>query len=105
MSENATFGTYAAPALGTQNPVSIAKAMRQHLRVFVANVGAGIAFVSDNPQALVPSAGAQPSNQSCRIPANREATFVLAPGQTMYAIGGTLISVTTNAALPMDRVV
>lgn len=96
-----SFATYTIPAIGAVTPTALAKASAHiPMRVLVNNVGPVVVFVARETTDLTP----QPSTSTYRIFPGEQHAFVLAPQQTIYALGagaGGRLSVATSEALPV----
>ena len=92
--------TLTVQPLGSTTPTTIAKASATTpLRVLLSNVGPVMIFVSTSVTDLQP----QPTTSTYRVSPGQSPAFVLAPRQSLYAVGaaaGGLLSVTSSAALP-----
>lgn len=98
--QNTNFETLTVAPIGSANPTTLAKAAQHPLRLLCNNVGPVIIFVSLTTTDLSP----QPTTISYRIFPGEQHSFVLAPKQGLYAVGGAaggLLSVATSEALPV----
>jgi hypothetical protein len=89
------------PIQGTQNPATLMKAAGVPLRVVVRNFGPNNALLAHDVGTL---SNIPVFANAWIIPINKEDTFVLAPGQALYAVGigtGVIISVAASEAIPV----
>jgi len=97
-----TLQTMQTPATGGASPATVAKAGDVPLRVYISNVGGAVVVVSFSASNLNTTA----ATTSCfRILQNRDATFVLAPRQSLFAASAGMagmVSVAVSEALPID---
>lgn len=98
------FQTYVLPAPGAGvDPLGIARAPNDRpARALVRNVGGAVAFLGGTRENVLGPSG--PASSTFQLfPATSE-VFVLAPGQTLYAVGagvGTTVSVSLSDAIPI----
>ena len=72
------------------------------VRAAIENVGPVLVFLGNAPQDLSGAGG--PGSQTRPLPVGAERIFVLAPGQTLFAIGagvGARVAVSVSEALPL----
>jgi hypothetical protein len=91
------------PIQGSQAPSTLAKAAEVPLRVVVRNFGPGNAILAHDPGTL---SNLPVFANAWIIPVDKEDTFVLAPGQGIYAVGigeGNILSVAISEAFPIKK--
>ena len=90
--------------VGSLTPSIIARApVNEYAKVLVRHVAGGASFVATDTQAICPAAGAPPSAKCFRIVPGAEEVFVLAPRQSLFAVGGGLLSVTVSGMIDQPR--
>lgn len=97
--KDSTYVTLDIAAIGAVDATTIAKAADIPLRVLMSNESPVVIFISKSPGDVAPT----PTTSSYRIYPGRDKVFIIAPKQTLYAIGagtGGLLSVSTSEALP-----
>jgi hypothetical protein len=91
------------PIAGSENPATLMKAALAPLRVVVRNIGPGAAVLAHDPGTLSNVLGIA---NTFTLPQDREDTFVLAPGQGIYAVGqgvGIVLCLAISEAIPLER--
>jgi len=94
--------TITVPAVGTTTPGIVATAATAPLRVLVRNAGPVLVFLAHTTENLANPGG--PSTGVYRLPAADSDIFVLAPGQSMYAVSagvGGLLTIAASEAFPV----
>ncbi|MGH7176519.1 MAG: hypothetical protein ACREJC_03975 [Tepidisphaeraceae bacterium] len=89
------------PIQGSQSPATLMKAAGVPLRVVVRNFGPGNALLSFDAGTL---SSVPVFANTWSLPIDREDTFVLAPHQTLYAVGigaGCVVSIAASEAIPI----
>lgn len=98
-----SFETVTVQPVGSNTPTTLAKCPAHiPLRVLVSNVGPVLIFVSTSVNDLQP----KPTTATFRIFPGDDKVFVLAPKQSLYAVGaaaGGLMSVSNSEALPVAQ--
>ena len=97
------FNTVTVSGAGTPraSAIGIARGTKVHVRVLVRNVSAVQIFLGGDAQSTLTVDG--PGSTTYQLDPDDSEVFVLAPGQTMYAIGaaaGGAVSVSVSDALP-----
>lgn len=77
-------GTYQLQAIGSRNTATLATAADVPLRVVVRNIGSVSMVIAHTSNALAKVGAA---TDVYLLPPDRDATFVLAPGQGLFAAG------------------
>jgi hypothetical protein len=94
--------TLALPSMGTDNPATLAKAAQIPLRVVVRNTGPNLVLVAHDSGTLMNTPVT--ANAFKIPPVIGEDTFVLAPGEGLFAVAigiGGEVSVAISEALPI----
>lgn len=97
-------GTVAAPAVATNNPVGFVNAAEVPLRVAVHNIG-GITLRFSYESGSLGSTTADGVDHY-QLVVGAQQTFIVAPRQTLYAVGlggGGFFTYTANEALPLQE--
>lgn len=99
-----SFQTFNPPAAATNvDPQPIARGTSVPVRVLVRNVGAAPVFLGGTTTDVIGPDGV-PSSATYRLPVGASDVFVLAPNQTLFAIGvgaGATLVVTASEAIPI----
>ena len=93
--------TITVPPVGSTTPGIVATASGAPLRVLVRNVGPVLVFLAHETENLANPGG--PSTGVYRLPAADVDIFVLAPGQSVYAVSagiGGLLTIAGSEAFP-----
>ncbi|UCC72086.1 MAG: hypothetical protein JSV86_17210 [Gemmatimonadota bacterium] len=101
-----SFQTFNPPAAAQGAiPQPIARGTSVPVRALVRNAGATLIFLGGTAEDVVGADGV-PSSATYRLPAGATDVFVLAPEQTLFAIGagaGATIGVSVSEAIPLGQ--
>jgi hypothetical protein len=95
-----TTETFPVQPIGSNVPSIVAHATNtEAARVVVQHIAGGVIFISTDVGDVTPSAGSAPTAKCFRLTVGAEKVFVLAPKQTLYAVGGGMMSVTVSGLI------
>ena len=100
--QNSQVNTLDVPETGSPNPATLFKAAQTPIRLVVVNTGSVLVLLAHDPTTLTNAP--QTANTFRLVVGSAGQTFVLAPGQGLYACSvgaGGSVSIAASEALPI----